>query len=74
VHAVIGRVGPFTGDQIAQSAHQLAQPPNGRDGLGLWLFCRQYMNAYKNSNYDFRSNGEQWLLNCLAAFRRHRFF
>jgi FkbM family methyltransferase len=51
-----------------QAAHLIAQPPNGRDGLGLRLFCHAFIDAYKNWNYDWRSNGEQWLLNRLAAF------
>jgi FkbM family methyltransferase len=54
---------------IVDVAHRLAQSPDGRVATATLLFCDHFLKAYKNFNYDMRSNGEQWLLNRVAAFR-----
>ena len=33
------------------------------------MFCQEFLKTHKNCNYDCRSNGEQWLLTRLGAFR-----
>jgi FkbM family methyltransferase len=68
VHSIFGPVDPVTNQHILQAAHTLAQPPDGRL-FGLALFCRRFLNAYANWNYDWRTNGEQWLVQRLAALR-----
>jgi FkbM family methyltransferase len=67
--AEVAQFDPIKGTQIADIAHRLAQPPNDQNMLGMSLFCSSFLEAYKNLNYDMRSNGEQWLLSKLAAFR-----
>lgn len=69
VQSVLGHINQVTSQHVAQVARLLAQPANGRESLGLLLFCRAFLSAYNNWNYDHRSNGEQWLINRLAAFR-----
>ena len=66
--SVVGDTTQITFDHIGQVARELAQPPNGQDAVGLSIFCREFVRAYKNWNYDWRSNGEQWLLYRLSAF------
>jgi FkbM family methyltransferase len=67
--AELAQLDPITGTHIAEIAERLAQPPTSRNMLGLSLFCDRFLKAYKNLNYDMRSNGEEWLLRKLAAFR-----
>ena len=74
VQSVLGHIDQVTSQHVAQAAHLLARPANGREALGLLLFSRNFLNAYYNWNYDQRSNGEQWLINRLAPFRPSVFF
>lgn len=68
VSAVLKRPGPFSADHIAQAAHRLAQPPRGKAGLPLAIFCDAFRRSYENWNYDWSKNGEKWLLTKLASF------
>jgi FkbM family methyltransferase len=56
-------------ENIMQAAYQLAMARNGRGAQLLAQFCNQFLNAYKNWNYDLNSNGERWVLNRMAAFQ-----
>jgi FkbM family methyltransferase len=67
--AEVAQLVTIHGIQIALLAYRMAQPPNGEDARGMALFCEQFLLNYNNFNYNMHSNGEQWLLNKLAAFR-----
>jgi FkbM family methyltransferase len=69
VQSVLGHIERVTFNDVAQVAQQLAFPPNSREPVALAVFCQQFLNAYKNWNYDGRSNGELWLLSRIATFR-----
>lgn len=69
VRNVLGVGGDVSRENIIQAAHRLAVPRNSRGAQALALFCNQFLNAYKNRNYDVGSNGERWVLNRTAAFQ-----
>jgi FkbM family methyltransferase len=69
IRAALGGDGSVSGDKISQAARQLASPRDTQGAHALALFCQQFLNGYKNWNYDIRSNGERWLLNRIAAFQ-----
>ena len=72
--AEVAQLVTIDGIQIALLAYRMAQPPNGAHARGMALFCEQFLLNYSNFNYNIRSNGEQWLLSKLAAFRRRVVF
>ncbi len=69
VSALYGPETKVSPDSIHSAARQLASPANGQAGQSLALFCQQFLQAYKNWNYNLETNGERWLLKRLAAFK-----
>jgi FkbM family methyltransferase len=69
VQSVLGPISLLHSDRMSKVAHQLGRPSNSRTSIGMAAFCQKFLRAYKNCNYDCHSNGEQWLMTKLGAFR-----
>jgi FkbM family methyltransferase len=68
VRNVLGAGASGSAEDILHAAYRLAVPRNGRGTPELALFCTQFLNAWKNWNYDLETNGERWVLHRIAAF------
>jgi FkbM family methyltransferase len=53
---------------MRSAARRMAAPANGSAGQLLARFCQNFLQAYKNWNYNLEVNGERWLLKRLADF------
>jgi FkbM family methyltransferase len=69
VNTALGPQAAPTPDWLRLAARSLGTPANNDAARPLAIFCQQFLNVYKNWNYNLEVNGERWLLKQLAAFR-----
>jgi FkbM family methyltransferase len=69
VQSVLGPISLIYGNHISEVARRLGRFSNGRTSKRMAMFCQEFLRTYKNCDYDCRSNGEQWLVTRLSAFR-----
>ena len=56
------------GQDVLRLVETLGDRRDRPDVRAFAEFCRLFLRAYENCNYDMRRNGEAWLLQKLAAF------
>ena len=54
-------------EDVAGAAWSLGHPANRAQGMAE--FCRSFLLAHGNFNYDLATNGEEWVLRQLAPFQ-----
>lgn len=57
------------GKDVLRLVETLGEQRNRPDVRAFAEFCRLFLRAYENCNYDMRRNGEAWLLQRLAPFQ-----
>ncbi|MCK6453628.1 MAG: FkbM family methyltransferase [Alphaproteobacteria bacterium] len=57
------------GADLLRLVEALGQRRDDADVRAFAGFCRLFLRAFENCNYDMATNGEAWLLGCLAPLR-----